>query len=106
MELGSKIADYAREHLSIWLVDLLVARFIFGIPVENFSVGNVPVSLLQERAQVAEDAGFPIDQRSVAIERDVFDLRKIRHDCELRLLLRLGSHGCRLVQSELLLQRI
>ena len=79
VELRGKVPDHSGQHFAIGFVDLLIAGLKLGIEIEYLAIGHLLILLLQQRAQIAENAGLPIDQRSVAIEGNVFELRKILH---------------------------
>src|SRR5271165_2004971 len=94
--LGGEVADHPGEHLAIGAVGLLKTRFELGVSIKNLAVGSVAVLSQQQRSEVPQNARLPIDQRSVTIERNVFELRKIQHDCKeeaptLSLLLRVSA---------------
>src|SRR3974390_2422949 len=76
----AELPDYSGEHFAITAIwRLLLARLKFGVEVENFALSNVYPLVPQQRGKIADDTCFPVDQRAVAIEREVVELCEIEH---------------------------
>ena len=51
-----------------------------GVSLQNLISGEVETGARCERLQALEHAGFPIDERAVAVEGEGLEIRQFHHD--------------------------
>src|ERR1019366_218975 len=72
-QLEREFANHLLQHFAIAAVGTaLGARLKLRIQVEDMGVAERVALALQQRTQIAEQAGFPVNQCAVAVERKPF----------------------------------
>src|SRR5664280_982222 len=107
VQLASEVANHLCQHLAIATVEpALGARLQFRIEIENLGVAERVALALQQRTQVAEQTGFPVNQCAVAVEGQPFKACEIYQNddfpvpatgvtlCEANLRSSSSSAGC------------
>lgn len=79
-EFRGKVIDDTAQDLAVAAKPTaLSSRFEARVMLENLRVGDLAPMALQHGAQDTQNAGFPIDQGTVAIEREELDRIQIAH---------------------------
>jgi len=79
----AEAADYFAQYLAIRAIRTRFGlRFEIAIKLQQFGVGEFRSMLLKQWPQSGEDAGLPVDESAIAIERNELEAGEIEHEPE------------------------